>query len=804
MDSVEKVQTRSLRQTRSSRRGDSSNPPLTRNMATRHGRTTTSTDSPKVDIQEVIKQEIEMQDAVEKEPLLPPAARRGRLRKQPQQTAAKSEEKSRAPSKEEGDIQESENEKPYEQVVSEENVPKKVEEEDEPIHEVLDLLKEDQIKIKATETFVVKIDKSLQEGALAEDKLLFEEKKSIGNAGQIQEKAVELEREMTECMEGASASAIVERETSESFDETAKQTAMDEQKQSGSLSDQASKEEEDIREVAILEAKTIEKQAIRTTRLTRSGKLCLSEEISPRPQRTSRRNETKQQSKSESLTEKDDKGLSKTCEIVEVKSFKDEAESTESKKEENSPQVASKRRGRARKQTRKCASKSDVVKADGQSTEEWKESDIEQDKIDNVEKQEMEIVLEEMPKNEDDIHEVVDLVEKDQGLGEECSDVISETLEKCEDGQPSEEGKNASEISKEEDTIEKEGVEEAKGLTEFEQGHSENVEWQKQHLEAPETTGNSDLEKSRRDATEKESTEGPKPLEDQTTSEDMAEDVEFARKEFQVTDSADGQATTADTRDTELIEQDCKLNLGDFCVDARDKNEHNEQELAVDCEDVQPLEQEKAEMYEGKGGKVDLETVNDEEKFPDTKENEQREGLRTEEEEPKGASALEPQPENLETPDEEETAAAEEETSETKSKSDKQKHEDGTEEVPDFLVGDRVGDVKEEETLKSLGQGRKSARKTNVGSKRRTDVEGLDSKRSRSLSPSVPSDTKLPPFRPNNPLGQEYVIPKSGFFCDLCSMFYLNETTAREQHCSSRQHYDNLKKHLERQSQGAT
>uniref|UniRef100_A0A3Q2E3H2 Zinc finger protein 638-like n=1 Tax=Cyprinodon variegatus TaxID=28743 RepID=A0A3Q2E3H2_CYPVA len=42
--------------------------------------------------------------------------------------------------------------------------------------------------------------------------------------------------------------------------------------------------------------------------------------------------------------------------------------------------------------------------------------------------------------------------------------------------------------------------------------------------------------------------------------------------------------------------------------------------------------------------------------------------------------------------------------------------------------------------------------------------------------------------------GQEYVVPKSGFYCNLCSIFYFNETTAMEVHCSSQKHYDNLQK----------
>uniref|UniRef100_A0A8D3C4T8 Matrin-type domain-containing protein n=1 Tax=Scophthalmus maximus TaxID=52904 RepID=A0A8D3C4T8_SCOMX len=42
------------------------------------------------------------------------------------------------------------------------------------------------------------------------------------------------------------------------------------------------------------------------------------------------------------------------------------------------------------------------------------------------------------------------------------------------------------------------------------------------------------------------------------------------------------------------------------------------------------------------------------------------------------------------------------------------------------------------------------------------------------------------------PSGQEFVVPKSGYFCNLCRVFYLNESSAKEDHCGSQRHYDNL------------
>lgn len=44
----------------------------------------------------------------------------------------------------------------------------------------------------------------------------------------------------------------------------------------------------------------------------------------------------------------------------------------------------------------------------------------------------------------------------------------------------------------------------------------------------------------------------------------------------------------------------------------------------------------------------------------------------------------------------------------------------------------------------------------------------------------------------------EFVVPRTGFYCKLCGLFYTNEETAKTSHCRSTVHYKNLqvKTHL--------
>lgn len=46
------------------------------------------------------------------------------------------------------------------------------------------------------------------------------------------------------------------------------------------------------------------------------------------------------------------------------------------------------------------------------------------------------------------------------------------------------------------------------------------------------------------------------------------------------------------------------------------------------------------------------------------------------------------------------------------------------------------------------------------------------------------------------PLGVEFIVPQTGFYCKLCGLFYSSEETAKATHCRSVVHYRNLQKYL--------
>ncbi|CAB1432929.1 unnamed protein product [Pleuronectes platessa] len=59
------------------------------------------------------------------------------------------------------------------------------------------------------------------------------------------------------------------------------------------------------------------------------------------------------------------------------------------------------------------------------------------------------------------------------------------------------------------------------------------------------------------------------------------------------------------------------------------------------------------------------------------------------------------------------------------------------------------------------------------------------------------TDCSLPPFDPSNPVGMEFLVPKTGFFCKVCNRFFSGTKEAEISHCKTAKHYENLLKYLQ-------
>ncbi|XP_053321802.1 zinc finger protein 638 [Spea bombifrons] len=70
-------------------------------------------------------------------------------------------------------------------------------------------------------------------------------------------------------------------------------------------------------------------------------------------------------------------------------------------------------------------------------------------------------------------------------------------------------------------------------------------------------------------------------------------------------------------------------------------------------------------------------------------------------------------------------------------------------------------------------------------------------KKSKLESPA--KDAKLPPFNASVPIGLEFLVPKTGYFCELCSLFYMDEAS-KLKHCKSLRHYQSVEKHMAKEA----
>ncbi|XP_051982168.1 zinc finger protein 638-like isoform X1 [Xyrauchen texanus] len=114
--------------------------------------------------------------------------------------------------------------------------------------------------------------------------------------------------------------------------------------------------------------------------------------------------------------------------------------------------------------------------------------------------------------------------------------------------------------------------------------------------------------------------------------------------------------------------------------------------------------------------------------------------------------------------------------------------------------GDKVDDYSESE--RAVVEMPVADKKTTIKeeSKQRRETEMREEPEAKKVCSQFPviEDFTLPPYSPDNPIGADFVVPKMGFFCRLCSLFYENEETAKKSHCGSLRHYQNMEKYYKK------
>ncbi|XP_070832763.1 zinc finger protein 638-like isoform X2 [Chaetodon trifascialis] len=85
----------------------------------------------------------------------------------------------------------------------------------------------------------------------------------------------------------------------------------------------------------------------------------------------------------------------------------------------------------------------------------------------------------------------------------------------------------------------------------------------------------------------------------------------------------------------------------------------------------------------------------------------------------------------------------------------------------------------------------------NKRSEDQTNTEEESVKKKLKTEAPVRTDYPLRAFDPSTPVGMEFLVPKTGFFCKVCNRFFSGTKEAEINHCKTLKHYDNLQKYLQ-------
>ncbi|XP_030580465.1 zinc finger protein 638-like [Archocentrus centrarchus] len=121
------------------------------------------------------------------------------------------------------------------------------------------------------------------------------------------------------------------------------------------------------------------------------------------------------------------------------------------------------------------------------------------------------------------------------------------------------------------------------------------------------------------------------------------------------------------------------------------------------------------------------------------------------------------------------------------------KHGQSSEENAGLIKQEKQREVQDEENKERSDRAAETA--LSVTGKQE-ESENSTSAEEKTKSISRTTARSLPPFDPSNPVGMEFLVPKTGFFCKVCSRFFSGSKEAEISHCKTRKHYENLQNYL--------
>ncbi|XP_064879604.1 matrin-3-like [Oncorhynchus nerka] len=165
-----------------------------------------------------------------------------------------------------------------------------------------------------------------------------------------------------------------------------------------------------------------------------------------------------------------------------------------------------------------------------------------------------------------------------------------------------------------------------------------------------------------------------------------------------------------------------------------------------------------------------------------------------------GVEALPEGEEKQQEEEEEKQQQQEEEKQQQEEEKQQQEEEEKQQQEEEEKQQQEEEEKQQEEEEKQQQQEEEEKQQQQVEEKQQQVEEKQQQQQEEKKKKKKKQEEPLGPYQPDNPVGLDYLVPRTGFFCKLCNIFYNNEETAKSVHCSSEEHYLNLKRKMDKET----